>query len=208
MADLEAVYESLELFPVFANRLLAPSRPEYEAFLKWGGFDLADPPDPLALLGVMGGNRATDSIEVFPCPAPDAQGWYVTKFFLHGVRWMAPAAWERIDRLQPDEPLALLLDFMNRHDPHAVAVRTCDVQGRFLIGYVPRYLAEDICELCLRCEPGFITLTVERVNRDAPLQHRVLCRMKACWPNGFQPCSRDEFQPLVTCQSTARENRP
>lgn len=50
MPDLEAVYESDELFPLFANRLLAPSRPEYEAFLAWGGFDPNNPPDPIAVL--------------------------------------------------------------------------------------------------------------------------------------------------------------
>ncbi len=197
MEELETVYESDELFPVFANRLLAPSRPEYEAFLAWGGFDPNNPPDPIALLGVTEGRRATDQIEVFPCPTPDAQGCYLTKFFVHGVRWMAPAAWERIGRLQPGERLGLMLDFMNPYDPRAVAVRTCDQQGRLMLGYVPRYLAYDVGELCRTCEPDFITLTVERVNADAPLQHRLLCRMSACWPEGFRPCSRAEFQPLV-----------
>ncbi len=37
MPDLDAVCESDELFPLFANRLLARSRPEYEAYLAWGG---------------------------------------------------------------------------------------------------------------------------------------------------------------------------
>jgi len=198
MPDLKTVYESEELFPLFANRLLSESRPEHEAFLRWGGFDPNDPPDPIALLGVTEGRRETDSLEVFPCPAPDAKGCYVTKFFLHGVRWMAPIAWDRIDRLQPGDQLGLMLDFMNPYDPYAVAVRTCEKQGRLLIGYVPRYLASDISELCLTCDPDFVTLTVERVNRDAPLQQRLLCRMSACWPEGFQPCSGEEFQPLVT----------
>jgi hypothetical protein len=40
METLDRVYDSEDLFPVFANRLLPPSRPEYEAFLQWGGFDL------------------------------------------------------------------------------------------------------------------------------------------------------------------------
>lgn len=203
MDDLEAVYESDELFPLFANRLLGPSRPEYDAFLVWGGFDPHNPPDPIALLGVTEGRRATDSIEVFPCPLPDAEGCYVTKFFLHGVQWMAHAAWERIAKLKREEQLALMLDLMNPYDAHAVAVRTCDDQGRMLIGYVPRYLAYDVGTLCMTCDPGFITLTVERVNADAPLQHRLLCRMKACWPDGFRPCGRDDFEPLVSLPLSA-----
>lgn len=197
MDDLETVYVSSDLFPLLANRVIARSRPEYEAFLTWGGFDPNDPPDPLALLGVTQGLRQTDSVEVFPCPLPDAKGCYLSKFFLHGVRWMPPTALERMERLQPDEQLALMLDIQNTFDPYAVAVRTSDPSGRLIIGYVPRYLAQDVSELLGRCEPDSVELRVERVNSSAPLQQRVLCRMKACWPEGFQPCSREEFEPIV-----------
>jgi len=197
MPDLGAIYESKELFPLFANRLLTPSRPEYEAFLVWGGFDPNNPPDPIAVLGVTEGRRATDTLEVFPCPLPDADGCYTNKFFLHGVRWMPPAAGERISRLVSGELLGLMLDISNPHDRQAVAVRTCDPRDRFLVGYVPRYLAYDVRRLCVTCDPDFIELTVERLNRDAPLQQRVLCRMKSCWPQGFRPCDRDEFQPVL-----------
>jgi hypothetical protein len=196
MPDLQAVYESEDLFPLFANRLLATSRPEYEAFLVWGGFDPNNPPDPIAVLSVTEGRRATDTLEVFPCPASDAEGCYTSKFFLHGVRWMPAGAHERIGRLAPGESLGLMLDISNLHDRYAVAVRTCDARDRFLIGYVPRYLAYDVRELCVSCDPDFLELTVERVNRNAPLQQRVLCRFSACWPDGFRPCDREEFQPL------------
>src|SRR5213593_3618283 len=37
MEDFEEIYESEELFPVFANRLLSESRPEYDSYLLWGG---------------------------------------------------------------------------------------------------------------------------------------------------------------------------
>ena len=38
MANFDEVYESNELFPLFANRLLGKQRPEYERFVRWGGF--------------------------------------------------------------------------------------------------------------------------------------------------------------------------
>jgi hypothetical protein len=196
MSDLNQVYEAETLFPVFANRLLSPSRPEYEAFLVWGGFDPNNPPDPIALLSVTEGIRQTDSIEVFPCPVPDAGGCYVNKFFLHGVRWMPAAALERISKLQPGERLYLMVDFSNEYDPNAMAVRTSDRRDRFMIGYVPRYLAHDVRQLCAMCEPNFIRLFAERVNRDAPLQQRVLSRMQACWPAGFEPCSGPDYEPI------------
>lgn len=197
MPDLDAVYVSSDLFPLLANRMLARSRPEYESFLTWGGFDPNAPPDPLALLGVTEGLRQTDSVEVFPCPLPDADGCYLSKFFLHGVRWMPPEALDRISRLKPNEQLGLMLDIGNAYDKHAVAVRTCDPIGRFMIGYVPRYLAKDVWELVARCEPDSVTLHVERVNTEAPLQQRVLCRMQACWPSDFRPCSGEDFEPIV-----------
>ncbi|MBN1513058.1 MAG: DNA-binding protein [Phycisphaerae bacterium] len=202
MPNLESVYESDELLPLFANRLLARSRPEYEAFLTWGGFDPDNPPDPIAILGVTEGRRATDDLELFPCPVPDADGCYVSKFFLHGVRYVPEPARKRIDELASEETLGLMLDISNPYDRHAVAVRTWNTQGRYLIGYVPRYLARDIRQLCGRCDPDFVSLTVERVNPGAPLQQRVLCRMTCCWPSGFRPCNGDDFEPIVTTRLT------
>ncbi len=197
MPNFNSVYVSSELFPLLSNRMLARSRPEYESFLTWGGFDPNVHPEPLALLGVTEGLRQTDAVEMFPCPEPDEEGCYLSKFFLHGVRWMPPEAQERIALLKSDEQLGLMPDISNPHDRDAVAVRTFDPKGRFIIGYVPRYLAKDVRELCVSCDPDFVTLHVERLNIDAPLQQRVLCRMNACWPQGFQPCNSEAFEPIV-----------
>jgi HIRAN domain-containing protein len=195
MENLEEVYESEKLFPVFANRLLPESRPEYKAYLQWGGFDPDNPPDPISILGVTEGRRQTDSIEVFPCPVPDGNGCYLNKFFLHGLRWMPPSAHERINRLEVGEQLYLMADFFNKSDSNAVALRTGEGE-RFMIGYVPRYLARDVWKIISECEPEFIHVFVERINRDAPRQQRLLCRMNACWPENFRPCDGDEFRPI------------
>ena len=194
MDDINQVYESEELFPLFANRLLPPQRPEYDAYLRWGGFVPGSQPDPIAILGVTEGKRETDSVEVFPCPVPDVDGCYLNKFFLHGLRWMPFQTHERILRLQKEEQLLVMLDVCNKHDHHAVAIRTDS--DRTMIGYVPRYLANDVCDLLRRCESDFITLFVQQVNRDAPMQQRILCRMHACWPEEFRPCSDPSFQPI------------
>ncbi len=194
MESLDEVYESDELFPLFANRLLSQSRPEYEAYLRWSGFDSSDQPDPIVILGVTEGIRQTDAVEVFPCPTPDTCGCYLNKFFLHGIRWMAPAAVEQVNKLADGERLKLMLDFQNAHDPHAVAVRT--ETERMQIGYVPRYLAVEVWSLVEKCFADSIELFVHRLNRDAPLQNRVLCRMHACWPDGFEPCTGEDFAPI------------
>jgi hypothetical protein len=197
MPNVWQVYEAEQLFPIFANRLLSKSRPEYEAYLTWGGFDPGNPPEPLAILGVTEGIRQTDSLELFPCPAPDAEGCFLTKFFLHGLRWMPVAAIERVGQLRAGDQLALMLDLFNPFDQAAIAIRTTDERDRYLIGYVPRYLARDVGSLCQTCHPNFVEVRVERVNVGAPLQMRLLCRMGACWPEGFQPCAGEEFQLLV-----------
>ncbi|NLE37140.1 MAG: DNA-binding protein, partial [Pirellulaceae bacterium] len=194
------VYESEELFPLFANRLLSQSRPEYEAYLRWSGFDPNHAPDPIVILGVTEGIRQTDAVEVFPCPVPDADGCFVNKFFLHGIRWMPPMVIDRIARLQAEEPLKLMADFQNGVDRHAVALRTDS--DRVMLGYVPRYLARDVWNLVQGCDVDFIEVTVARVNVDAPLQNRLLCRMQACWPDGFQPCSGEEFMPIPSSVPT------
>jgi hypothetical protein len=195
MEDLEQIYESNELFPVFANRLLPKSRPEYEAYLQWSGFDPANPPDPIAILGVTEGIRRTDLIEVFPCPVPDEKSCYLNKFFMHGLRYMPEAAKARVLNLKEGERLYPMWDGCNPTDSCAVALRT--VAGdRMLVGYVPRYLAYDALTLFKHCDPEFFQIVVQRVNRDAPLQQRLLCRMHACWPDGFEPCSGEEFQPI------------
>lgn len=204
MNDLDQVYASETLFPLFANRLLSPSRPEYEAFLRWGGFntDPDNPPTPLAILSVTEGIRQTDSIEVFPCPTPDAEGCYLNRFFLHGIRWMSASAQELIDQLQPSQRLILQPEPQNVADRNAVAVYTENQLTQ--IGYVPRYLAHDVGKLVNQCD--YVELVVERLNSDAPLQQRLLCCMRSCWPAGFRPCSGEDFLPIpanvpTTCEA-------
>jgi hypothetical protein len=194
MDDLNQVYESEDLFPLFSSRLLSSTRPEYESYLRWGGFEAGKQPDPIAILGITGGIRQTDSIEVFPCPIREEFCGYFNKFFLHGVSWMPPAAIERVNSMVAEEKLLLMPDPWNRFDHNAVAVRT-DIE-RTLIGYVPRYLARDVRQLLSQCDPEYIDLFVDQLNSDAPLQQRVLCRMQSCWPDDFKPCHGEEFHPI------------
>ena len=199
MEDLTRIYESDDLFPIFKNRLMPASRPEYQAYLRWSGFDSSfdanDPLAPISILGVTEGIRQTDSIEVFPCPVPDSYGCFVNKFFVHGLRYLPTASQERLAQLKSGERLALMADFCNETDPFAVALRTVD-GDRMLVGYVPRYLAYDIWELLKGCSPEYMEVVVEQVNADAPQQQRLLCRMNSCWPEGFQPCATEGFQPI------------
>ena len=193
MEDLERVYESRRLFPLFENRLLPKSRPEYRRYLEWSGFDPDDPPEPLMLLGRTEGRKQTDSVEVFPQPNPDSHGCYINYFFAHGVRYHLPNAGPVLAELRSGDDLQLRPQPLNPADANAVAIFASDTP----LGYVPKYLAADVKRLLEECPQSTIRLTVERVNADAPTQQRLLCRLNACWPAGFQPCHDESFEPIV-----------
>lgn len=195
--DLYVEYESDELFPLFTNRVLPRSRRDYAEFVKWLNVPEHED-DPIALLARSGGQRVTDTLEVFPCPESDGDGNYNIHFFAHGLRHLPSASIERAESLRPGEPLLLLHDFQNPRDPRALLMRTAETTpgDMHLMGYCPRYLVDDAFELLQRGQNSRIT--VERVNLPpAPMQFRLLCKMTMRLPDGFSPFSGPAYQPLV-----------
>jgi hypothetical protein len=98
-------------------------------------------------------------------------------------------------------------DFENPRDPDALALRTAESFERdvYIVGYVPRYLCSDILKLIqLHAMPQIV---VERVNPSpAPVQFRVLCRAQTPWPEGFEPFSEPEYEPIAP-EAEARASR-
>lgn len=192
MGDLDAVYRSRTLFPLFANRVLSQSRPEYPAFLTWLDID-EDAGDPIKMLMRTGGTRATDGLLVYAKPQPNGAGRYETNFFCHGLRYAGDAAADRIASMQTGDLLMPLYDVLNRADPHAVAIRSDN--PAILLGYVPRALAPDIRRCVDASAPDRVDFRVRKINREAPLQYRLLCRIETDWPSDFAPCAGENFQP-------------
>lgn len=196
--DLQRIYESADLFPLFSNRVLSPSRPDYADYVQWLNVP-QDQDDPITLLSRSGGRRTTDSLEVFPCPEPDENGTYHVHFFAHGLRHLPSASVERIGQLSEGERLLLVHDFQNAHDPNALMLRTNEsFEGDLhVVGYCPRYLVSDFFDLRKQCPDNF-QVSVERINPPpAPLQLRLLCSMTACWPEGdFRPFTSDVYEPI------------
>lgn len=194
MDDFSVMYESYELFPLFANRVLSKKRPEYHDFLQWVDIP-AGQDDPLTLLARTGGIRETDSLAVFPCPEREADNVYHVQFFSHGLRHLSVGSIERVHNLQSGDPLYLMLDPQNLHDPHAIALRTDDPIA--LIGFCPRYFAKTFRSVLEQSDPREVKVTVERVNLDAPTQLRLLCHLTAPWPEDFRPCADELYKPLA-----------
>lgn len=194
MMDLHAVYRSEELFPLFANRVIARSRPEYAHYLEWLGLSGVDH-TVLDELARTGGIRATDSLELFFCPEPGPDLSYRVHFFARGLQYVHPENRERARHLERGMSLYLMRDLQNEHDPMALLLRTN--HPATLVGYVPRYYSAEFSRLLELNGPEDVYVSVERVNADAPLQYLVLCTLSASWPNGFVPCSGSEFQALA-----------
>ena len=89
-------YRASELFPLFKNRVMASSRPDFADYLR--SLDLQDNADPIEILTVNGGYRATDSYEVFPKLAKQSDGSFDCRFFLHGWRHVSEAAQYKVTK--------------------------------------------------------------------------------------------------------------
>lgn len=195
MKKLENEYVSPELFPFFKNRLLNSSRSEYADYARWLGLELGEL-NPLEELSRTAGQRQTDSIFVYPCPSPNAEGKFEMHFFVHGLRYLFDSHHPRIEKLRDGERLFPLLDVQNVADAHAVALRTDEPP--VFCGYAPRFVAYDLASLLRNSgEESNLCISVSRYNADAPLQFRILCKVIADWPLKFSPCSDDDFLPLT-----------
>ena len=184
-------YESSELFPLFQNRVLAPGRPDFPEYLQWLG--LSEGADPVEILSVDGGYRATDSFEVFPKIERREDGTFRCCFFLHGWRYMNEQAQKEVESLRPGNTLHVAIELTNLADRAPVQIQTKD---HYVIGYAPRYLVGDllraIAELPLNHEAKVV-----RVNPSpAPSKQRLLLEFIGHLPD-YEPMTEGDFKPLI-----------
>jgi hypothetical protein len=169
--ELERVYRSAELPPLFTNRLMPSSRPDFPAFVSQLSLD--QHADPLDILARSGGRRATDTIEVFSPPTFSNEGQAETFVLARGTRHV-PGAEDAIGGLSAGEVLLVMHDLQNPFGKHALALRT---EGQAMVGYLPDYLALELARTDASTVAA-LSVTVERVNAPpAPSSHRLLCRV-------------------------------
>lgn len=189
MHDKQKNYRSDTLFPLFANRLLDTSRPEYPDYLNWMGVN--EEADKMEMLARSGGRRGTDQLCVYPEVEANDQGEMELYFFSHGLRYLNDAEQAVIARLNVGDHLQLTPDNNNDYDGYALLVET---QHPVKVGYCPRYLNHD---LLLIQEQTPIRLTVEKTNPEAPLQFRLLCKAVFAPSEGFELYTTEAHQPLA-----------
>lgn len=194
--NLDDIYESEDLFPLFSNRLPPRSRPDYNEFVHYLNLS-ADSNDLIEMLAISGGRRVTDALELFAYPELSENGFYELHFFVHGLRHFPEEVHKKVEKLAVGDRLLLLLDFQNQYDNYALALRTNgSSSGRYLIGYVPRYLLPEAYKI-IQNPDNFVNITVEKMNPSpAPLQVRLLCKLSTRLSGNFHPFDSDEYQPI------------
>ncbi len=191
--NLDEVYESNELFPLFRNRLMNLRRPDRRDYLHQLG--LADSDwGPMTELSASRGISHTDSFEVFPPIDPGLDGRFKTRFILHGLRHTNQASINRTESLEIGEGLQVAFDLNNPAATHAISVRTTD---HYVLGWLPRYLVDG-----LHKDDAWMVSDVEasvaQINLDAPLSHRLLVEFSGKLPRGFRPMEHlPQYQPIV-----------
>ncbi len=79
----DVVYSSADLFPLFRNRVMSKSRPDFASYVSRLNLASAHP-EPLDILS-REARRATDHLEMFPMPMLEG-GRYRVHFPLRGLR--------------------------------------------------------------------------------------------------------------------------
>ena len=196
---LDEEYRSSELFPLFQNRVMNRTRPDFTDYLRT--LDLSEEADPIEILSASGGERATDTYEVFPPIKKDVDGSFTCRFFLHGWRHVNPSAQKRIDRLKPKEKLYVTLELTNPATGLAAQIQTTDY---YMVGWAPRYLVPDLTAAMTEW-PGTYEAEVVRINsQPAPSKQRVLIEMRGRW-SAYEPMTGKDFTPLVELASDGAE---
>lgn len=197
MLDLDKSYYSHELFPLFSNRILNSSRPEYPDYVRWLAMNPDIENDPMQLLARSGGQRATDELYIYSQPEINNLGEMELFFLSNGLRYLDKSSLERVLQLKSGDRLILNEEDDNTHDSSALRLETDD---RIKAGYCPRYLNKDLRRIMKNTK---VALTVERLNPNAPIQFRLLCKAVFTLPHGYKLFEDEECKPLTLDESCA-----
>ena len=189
--SFERSYEASDLFPLFQNRVLDPKRLDFQEYLQ--RLALPDQADPIEILSVDEGRRATDSFEVFPKIERSEDGAFRCRFFLHGSRHVSKEAQLRLESLELGENLYVAIELNNPVTEAAVQIQTEDYH---MIGWAPRYLVGDLLSAIAEA-PSEYKANVVQVNPvPAPSKQRLLVELSGHWPS-YEPMTQNDFEPLV-----------
>jgi len=151
--------------------------------------------DPMEILAVSGGERQTDSLEVFPKVERAKDGGFRCRFFLHGWRHVSSAAQARLEGLSPGQSLQVAVELNNTVTTLALLLLMPDDYQ--MIGWARHYLVSDLMRAIAE-SPTDVSANVVKVNpAPAPAKQRVLIELTGQWPDNYEPMATPEIQLLV-----------
>jgi hypothetical protein len=185
--EIGDLYESSDLFPLFAQRAMDPRRPDFERYI--GELSLDSDSTPWEQITRSGGVREGDTLQLFPVPR-FVDGVWRCYFLTSGVRYMMAksvvVAGEQRGHYSEDElegllgvlkhgdELAIEPEPDNEWSEFALLVTTED---RHPLGYVPHLLVEAIGQ---PHRDGLVRVSVEQVNpSEAGWHMRLLVELNA-----------------------------
>ena len=167
-SDAETVAETSFLFPLFAQRVLSPRRPDRARVLHALGLD--ESATAFEILARNGGRRQGDTIELIQLPIAQPEGGDMLEFLVHGMRYRSDEEQRAVDALCVGDELMIVPDPGNAVDSEARLVTTRD--GVHL-GWVPAPLIS----LLRRTEQ--VRAEVAHANRSDTNPHlRLLVRLR------------------------------
>ena len=191
--DLNRAYSSDDLFPLFAQRVMDPRRPDYQRYVERLGLD--EEASPWEQITRSQGRRQGDTIQLLPQPTSDGET-LTCLFLVNGVRHVPDGPLvldgrpievtrEQVEAalsgLRPGDLLQVVREPENKHNPLALLVMA---PAATPVGWVPNLMVEDMHKLTARAD---VSATAEHINgSDAPWHLRLLVRLTARGAGDFR----------------------
>ncbi len=200
-SDLHVRYTADDLFPFLKNRVIPPTRGDYQQYTDRLGLSdegIFHSIHAFELLERSNGRRATDRFEVFA--GPEVEGDQATfVFFLRGMRYLNELTREAWEEREPDLPLRVFLEPSNPYDPDAVLVTA---QTLLPMGFVPRYYSSSIARLVRSGSTP--ELSIVRQNQPpAPARERFLVKMTLQVPSEWEFAHDDDYRVVAANEEVA-----
>lgn len=201
--DLEWCYTSARLFPLFAQRAMAPRRPDFTRWVTRLG--LPEDASPWEQIARSGGRRQGDTIQLFPVPRiKDSR--MECDFLVHGMRHVLERPIDvgntqvtvtrdeleaTLNALRPGDELGLCDEPTNRSNPRAILTTTV---GHLPLGWIPNLLVD---ELRRATEHGPARVVVRTVNGPEAGWHlRLSATLAVDVPAGFEVFTGPLWKPV------------
>jgi hypothetical protein len=192
LPDLYQTYRSERLFPMFAQRVMSPRRPDYQEHLN--ALSLHGDEGPMELLGRTQGQRHGDTVQLIPEPSVDLDGSTICRFLVNGIRHVLeedPEIEYRLRQLQVGDALNLVSETTNEFNSRALLVTR---EGERL-GWVPNLLLDYVHRAL---ETGSTQVVVDTINGPGVSPHvRLSAILRGSVPVGYEPFSGPDWEPLT-----------